>query len=343
MLHPDVPGTGDTEAFVAIKRAYDVLANPALRAAYDRAARRSIQEDWEPGVIPPPRAAPIPPIPTRQPRASDLPWPVWAGLGLVLLVGIVQVVRHLTALPALPTGSVILARAPTVAAAAPPRPLAIADANAPARLSGTPNAFVVPAAGSTVLWHRDEAHDAFLPIGQLPPFTSVQALRMFRQTGLMEIRTTETATGFIEASRLTPGNEAAARRAYCGYHAGPAPENGEVLQRQGTGPGQMEIDNRTSQPAVIKLLDPRGVNVATTFIAPGAHAVLDHLPDDRYRPAFATGELWSRGCQTFTAGMRAQRFSGYFSLTALTPLSIPPDLPGESAPTDISDDAFERE
>ena len=39
ILHPDVPNTGDVEAFVRMKEAYEVLGNARRRAAYDRAAR----------------------------------------------------------------------------------------------------------------------------------------------------------------------------------------------------------------------------------------------------------------------------------------------------------------
>jgi hypothetical protein len=41
--------------------------------------------------------------------------------------------------------------------------------------------------------------------------------------------------------------------------------------------------------------------------------------------------------------MRAQRFGGFYSLAALSPLSIPPDLSGEAPPADISDQVFEHE
>jgi len=34
VLHPDIAGTGDADAFVAVKLAYDVLANPERRASY---------------------------------------------------------------------------------------------------------------------------------------------------------------------------------------------------------------------------------------------------------------------------------------------------------------------
>ena len=81
----------------------------------------------------------------------------------------------------------------------------------------------------------------------------------------------------------------------------------------------------------------------TTYLAPNGHVTIEGLPEGRYRPDFAIGELWSRACQSFAAGMRAQRLSGYFTLNALTPLTIPPDAAGEPPPTDISDQTFERD
>ena len=342
VLHPDIPGTGDTTAFVAVKQAYDVLANPHARAAYDRMARRSALEDMEPGVIPPPREAPMPATPIRPPRVSDIPVAVWAVLGTILLVGVVQVVRSLMAAPP-PPRIVIRPNAPVVPPATVEATRLSAYGPPPLRLIGVPNYYVVPAAGSTVIWRRDEARNAFVPAGQLPPFSAVQALRLLRQNGLVEVRLSEQANGFIEASRLTPGNATAARSAYCAYNAGPAPANGEILRQTGSGPGRLELDNRTTQPAVVKLRDPEGKVVVAAFLGPGAHAEIEGLPDGRYRPEFAIGELWSRACQGFAAGMRAQRLSGSFSLQALTPLTIPPDLPGEPPPADISDQAFERD
>ena len=51
---------------------------------------------------------------------------------------------------------------------------------------------------------------------------------------------------------------------------------------------------------------------------PGGHAVFDGLPEGVYQTEFAIGELWSRTCNTFAAGMQARRMN-----TALT-------LPGDS-------------
>jgi hypothetical protein len=278
----------------------------------------------------------------RQPRLSDLPLAVWLALAALLCFGVAQVVWHLWTPTHAPPRAAIRPNAPTVPPADPNQP-ASTNGPAPIRLAGTPNYYVVPAAGPTVLWRHDSERNVYVPNGQLPPFSAVQALRLFRQTGLVEVRVTETVTGFVEALRLAPGNLAAARRAYCAYNAGPLPANGEVLTRQGGGPGSLALDNRTTQPAVVKLRDAAGKVAAAVFLAPGAQAELGGLPEGRFQPEFAIGELWSRACGGFAAGMRAQRLTGFFSLAALTPLTIPPDHPGKIAVVDIPDQAFEHD
>ena len=62
-----------------------------------------------------------------------------------------------------------------------------------------------------------------------------------------------------------------------------------------------------------------------------------------YRPEFATGELWSRACNGFAAGTRAQRYTYFASPSGLSPLVIPPNLSVAPASEDISDTEFERE
>ncbi len=342
-MHPDVPVTGNTDAFVAVKQAYDVLNNAQTRATYDRSARRAALEAIEPGEMPPLRQTPMPAAPTRNPRPADIPVAVWVVLGSVLVVGVFEVIRHLMMLPPLPERPGIRANAPIVAPTTPEAQRLAAYGPTPLRLAGTPNFYVVPAAGTTMVWRFEEARKAFVPTGQLPPFSSVQALRLLRENGLVEIRINDTTTAFIEAARLTPGDAPAAHRAYCAYNTGPAPGNGEILRQTGSGKGRLELDNRTTQPAVVKLRDASGSTVVATYLAPSAHVGIEGLPEGRYRPDFAIGELWSRACQSFAAGMRAQRLSGYFTLNALTPLTIPPDLPGETLPADISDQVFERD
>src|SRR3954452_7462124 len=66
VLHPDVPGTGDTAAFVAVKQAYDVLSNPERRQDYDRAARRAAARTIDPDMFTARPEYPVdPPPPTR--------------------------------------------------------------------------------------------------------------------------------------------------------------------------------------------------------------------------------------------------------------------------------------
>ncbi len=347
VLHPDVPGTGNTDAFVAARQAYDTLANPQRRASYDRQARRAALEAVEVGEIEPDDPVAMAPAPMRHPRLSDLPWGLWVGAALLICLGVVEAALHLSGRPE--SGTMPTPRMPRSAVATPqaggsiPGALPSGASAAPARLAGTPNYYVVPAAGPTVLWRVDPSRDAFVPNGHLAPFTPVQALRLFRQNGLVEVRVTETTTGLVEASRLTPGDTAAARRAYCAYNAGPLPDNGEVLERHGQGTGTLDVTNRTAQPAVVKLRNGAGSVAASVFLAPGGHASVAALPGGTFRPEFAIGEMWSRACNGFAAGMRAQRFPDLVPLTVLSPMAIPPDTAGAKAPQDIPDRLFEAE
>ncbi|HEY1934118.1 MAG TPA: DnaJ domain-containing protein [Acetobacteraceae bacterium] len=342
VLHPDVPVTGDSDAFVAVKEAYDVLADPLLRAAYDREARTAPQPTaWQrpqnmPDVQPDPPPESAEAILVRQPRLSDLPLGLWLAFGGVALIASVELVLHVLTLPGPAQTEDIRPNAPIVA----PGPGTAAPV--PVRLPGLPNAYVLPAGGPAVVWRLDETRHAFVPIGQLPPFSEVQALRVVRDKGLVEIRVSDSNVGFIEASRVIPGNLVAAHEAYCAYDAGATPANGEVLARHGSGPGRLTIRNRGGQPAVVKLRDTAGMSVATVFLQPGDETEVTGLPDGPYRPDFAIGELWSRVCGGFAAGMRAQRFSVTASLSALSPLTIPPDPSGAARAADIPDQAFER-
>jgi hypothetical protein len=69
--------------------------------------------------------------------------------------------------------------------------------------------------------------------------------------------------------------------------------------------------------------------------------VIGDLPDVSYRPEYAIGELWSRACNSFAAGMRAQRFPFFATPAALPLLVIPPGVSVVPAPEDIPDAAFE--
>jgi hypothetical protein len=378
LVHPDVPGTGDADAFIALKLAYDVLISADRRAAYDRLAQQDQPHQQEPGEIGPMPFPEMATPPTRHPRLHDLPVPVWAGMAVVLLVGVIEVGLHLRSSPPPARQEAIPATARGVPPATPNEALQTAYGPAPVRLAGTPNFYVVPAANPAMLWREDETKHTLAPWGQLPAFSAVQGLRLFKANGMVEVRVTDTANGFIEAGRLTPGNTAAAARAWCTYNAGPTPANGEVLshaaqgnasggnapggnasggnapggnapegnaqgngQGHGQGHGSLSIDNRSAQPAVVKVRSPDGALVASVFLDPGGAATVEGLPDTPTLLDFATGEVWSRACHGFAAGMRAQRLPGTVTIGNATRLAIPPDA--AVALIDLADQVFEKE
>jgi hypothetical protein len=119
--------------------------------------------------------------------------------------------------------------------------------------------------------------------------------------------------------------------------------NGTVLDSHGSGESRLRTDNNASQSAVVKLRDAAGVVAISVFLAPGGSATVTGLPDVRFRPEFAVGELWSRACNRFSAGMRALRFADYATPAELSPLVVPPGLSGAPPPEDIPDAVFQRE
>jgi hypothetical protein len=92
---------------------------------------------------------------------------------------------------------------------------------------------------------------------------------------------------------------------------GRLPRNGEILQRHGTGPHRVIIENRGSAEAVVKMRDEHHRTALAVYIGPYGTAQVDHFPSGRFRPEFATGQEWSRACGLFLSGMQAQRFPDF--------------------------------
>jgi hypothetical protein len=208
-------------------------------------------------------------------------------------------------------------------------------------VQGIASGYILPAGDPATLWRPTP--ERYVPVGQLAAFTPVAIRHVDAQHGMVEVAAPDGADGFVYASRLTPGDAAAAERARCIYEAGTPPANNEILSRHGS-PGvlRVELENLRDQPAVVKLRDPAGVTTASVFVAPRAVAAIDGLPPGVYRPEFAYGELWSHACRRFVAGMRAERFVAFHLLdgspAAQTRYSIPPN-----DGIDEPDDEFNRD
>jgi hypothetical protein len=341
VLHPDIPGTGNADAFVALKQAYDVLIQPVRRAAYDRLARQSAAPQQPPGEIQPTPYPDMPAPPTRHPRLHDLPIAVWAGMAVLLALGIVEVGLHLLSQPGQTRRETIPANARAVPAPAPGEVASSDYGPAPVPLVGTPNFYVLPMANPATLWRVDPDRHILVPWRELPPFSAVQGIRLLKQNGMIEVRVTDSANGYIDAGRLTPGDQVAATRARCTFHAGPTPENGEVLTHGPEGRSSLSIDNRSGQPAVVKIRSADGATIASVFLGPDGEATIRKLPEDPVRLDFATGEIWSRACHGFAAAMRARRLPGLVTIGAMGQLAIPPD--SGVATVELSDQAFQQE
>lgn len=335
ILHPDVPVTGDAAAFLALRQAYDVLADPAKRADYDRRAQLSADEPFVS------RITPAPPAQSRSlwnMRRWGQKW-VLLGIGAILILGTAMLMLEGQTSPKVER-STIPARAPTVGS----------DTSAARRIMPDPPAlvppaesathFVLPAPSPARIWQIGNTNTDKILVGQLNAFTPVQVLAMFGRDGLAEVRLSANETGLVDPSRLAPGDRAAARRAYCAYQAGAPPVHGEILIQRKTGSARLELRNRSAQSMVVTLRDESGTVALSVFLASERPVFLDNLANGVFQAAFATGELWSRPCRSFAAGMRAQSVSVAWSLPALTPLVLPPDPRLDIRLTDMSDHAF---
>jgi hypothetical protein len=340
VLHPDVPKTGDADAFVAVRQAYDVLSNRERRQDYDQAARRAALDAIEPEVL---VARPVyrpPSVPPQRFRLSAISVAAGLGVGAILCVSVVQVVLHIQQKPQVVRAG-IRPNAATVEPLSPEAHRATLYGPDPVQLAGTPNFYVVPSATPAVLWRLDAERNSFVPQQQLPPFSAMQAVRFVRQNGMMEVLVKDQPNGYVDVSHVTPGNAVAARRGYCSYNAGPAPHDGELFDLAGGGSGRLRIENRAVQPAVVKLRDGLGAVAVSVFLSPGGHADVGALPDGSYHTEFAVGELWSRACQTFAAGMRARRLNDALTISGDAYLEISSDAASLPS-TDIADQVFER-
>ncbi len=331
-FHPDVPGTGDAEAFMRARAAYDVLGDDERRATYDQSARTA---DPAPAPI-------VADTVVRDTLAAA--WRQPTGLSLGLLAGCAGF-----AVLALAIGFAGLGLSGSRKSVAVP--VAIPDAVAPlqplrpspAPVEGIASGYILPAGGAATLWRPAPAADRYAPVGQLAAFTPVAIRGVDTQHGMVRVDAPDGSGGFVYASRLAPGDAADAERARCIYEAGAPPANNEILARHGgRGALRVVVENRRDQPAVVKLRDRAGIAAASVFVAPGAVASIEGLAPGVYRPEFAFGELWSHACRRFVAGMRAQRFAAFRALdgshAAETRYTIPP-----SDGIDEPDDEFNRD
>jgi hypothetical protein len=115
---------------------------------------------------------------------------------------------------------------------------------------------------------------------------------------------------------------------------GRPPRTGEILQRHGTGPHRVIIENGGSAEPVVKMRDDHHRTALAVYVGPYGTAQVDHFPSGRFRPEFATGQDWSRACGVFLSGMRVQRFPTFndFQTHKAGRGGSPPIRPATSSP-----------
>ena len=116
--------------------------------------------------------------------------------------------------------------------------------------------------------------------------------------------------GWVLGGFVEQGSGANARFEYCEAHAGQRARHNEIVRgkTEATIRNSLSIRNGTGKDAYIKMINIRGA-VTVGFLADsGKTAKIEGVPPGSYEVLFATGSLFSRGCDSFSRRGAASRF-----------------------------------
>ena len=192
------------------------------------------------------------------------------------------------------------------------------------------------------LWRLDQSATHWCHLGSFRCSARCRRFGCYRRTACWRCWSTTIGTVSSRPTHLTPGDVDAAHRAYCGYNAGPTP----VRRRNSGAPRHRRLHLAGGQPGGAAC---RGEIAATRRERSPSRSSWRRagmpnwrtFPQGTYRLEYAVGELWSRACDTFAAGMRARRLETQFAIPGNEHFVVSDDN-GYLA-DDIPDQAFERE
>ena len=182
-------------------------------------------------------------------------------------------------------------------------------------------------------------------VALLERFSTVEVMDSVADGEWARILTPSGVNGYVPARFLFGGTGAAPKNRWCFDQKGAPLQSGDVLMRSTGGEHRLLAHNTTGSDVVVRLKTPNGRTLLAFFIATGAEADIDGIPDGTFRAVFATGADYSRACGVFLEDMRsfivptAQVFQAtqqigrdqHLSLT----LPAPGEGPGQSRPLPI--------
>jgi hypothetical protein len=111
-------------------------------------------------------------------------------------------------------------------------------------------------------------------------------------------------TGYVPARFLFGGPGDESKNRWCSDQKGDALQTGDILMRRTGGEHQLSVNNATGRDAVVLLKTPNGRTLVAFFVARGANAAINGIPDGTFRVVFATGQDYSRACAVFLDDMQ---------------------------------------
>jgi SH3 domain-containing protein len=118
-------------------------------------------------------------------------------------------------------------------------------------------------------------------------------------------------SGWVSTAYLERGTAEEARIAQCKAEA-TRPPTGEILNKNGSGPHTLVVNNGPNGDVIAKLKDRRGNEIISFYVRAGETARVNGIPEGFFKFQFATGRYYSPSCGgRFMEGMRVSEDPKY--------------------------------
>lgn len=112
-------------------------------------------------------------------------------------------------------------------------------------------------------------------------------------------------SGYVSSDYLGDGSGKDAEIADCRAQGIVRPQTGSIMQRRGSGPHQLIVENAPGRDAIAQLKDRSGAVALKAYVRGGETLTISDVPEGHFKFQFATGSSYSPACDRFLDDMQA--------------------------------------